>query len=439
MKAKLAVAITMSSILAIAMLGNAANPEADKRLKLPVAVAQADFTPRQAELLRQWKGVGDAFQAGDISLFMFLNLGEFVPTSVVKRSGPVVALTPAINADLGQIRYKTELGEVTLDRYVAEARTQGMVVLHRGKVVYEKYPGMRPDDNHVWMSVAKTMCSLVIESIVAEGKLDVSQPVGTYLKDFAGTEWAAVPVRDILDMSSGMDVEENGKNKADPNSVISRLFAAEFNFPNAAGQQETMVDVLKSAKRKGPSGEAFEYSSANTQMLVLLAEAVTGKRWTNLVQDRVWSKMNVEGDMIVGVTPQGTAVGHGLLNTRLRDMARYGLLYTPSWKVAAREPIVSADYAKKLRNAGRPSNYTKGTLGARLVSAFAGDKPTANTWQWDAVFADGDLYKEGVMGQGLYISPEKDIVVAWVSTAPESELTHFARLIARRYSKPPRR
>jgi CubicO group peptidase (beta-lactamase class C family) len=435
MKTKLAFAMLLLGASVTNLLAQTSAPQEQTESLLPVSAAKAGFTPQQAAALRQWKGVSDAFAAGNISLYMFLNIGEMVPTAVVKRSGPVVPLESAISADLGKIKFKGENGELTLDDYIVKERTQGVIVLHGGKVVYEQYPGMRPEDNHVWMSVAKTMCSLIVEILAEEGKLDVSQSIGTYLTEFAATEWATIPVKDILDMASGMNVEENAENKSDPASIISRLFAAEFGFANAVGEKETMLDVLKSAKRSRASGEAFEYSSANTQMLVLLAEAVSGKLWIDLVQERVWSKMNVEGDLVVGVTPQGTAIGHGLLNTRLRDMARYGLLYTPSWSVASREQIISGAYAEKLRTGGRPETYTKGTLGARLVNAFAGDTPVFNTWQWDAIFADGDLYKEGVMGQGLYVSPNKDLVVAWFSTALESELTHYARLIARSFGK----
>ena len=45
---------------------------------------------------------------------------------------------------------------------------QGLVVVHKGKIVFEQYPGMRPDDYHVWMSTTKTVASLMLR-LLAEG------------------------------------------------------------------------------------------------------------------------------------------------------------------------------------------------------------------------------------------------------------------------------
>ena len=75
----------------------------------------------------------------------------------------------------------------------------------------------------------------------------------------------------------------------------------------------------------------------------------------------------------------------------------------------------------------------KGELGSRMSKQFAGDVPKTNHYQWDAVFADGDIYKSGTFGQGLYVSPARDLVIVWFSTTLQTELTHYARLIAKSF------
>jgi hypothetical protein len=42
------------------------------------------------------------------------------------------------------------------------------------------------------------------------------------------------------------------------------------------------------------------------------------------------------------------------------------------------------------------------------------------------VFADGDIYKSGFQGQGLYVSPETDTVVVFFSTT-YNDLPAYAR------------
>ena len=59
------------------------------------------------------------------------------------------------------------------------------------------------------------------------------------------------------------------------------------------------------------------------------------------------------------------------------------------------------------------------------------DQPRCNSRQWDAVYPDGDFYKGGARGQGLYVSPSRDVVVGWYSTTMESGWVNYARAIAK--------
>ena len=62
-----------------------------------------------------------------------------------------------------------------------------------------------------------------------------------------------------------------------------------------------------------------------------------------------------------------------------------------------------------------------------------GGAPIGNAYQWDAVFEDGDLYKSGLLGQGLYVSPETDTVVVWFSTTWQNihSMTAYPRAIVK--------
>jgi CubicO group peptidase (beta-lactamase class C family) len=137
--------------------------------------------------------------------------------------------------------------------------------------------------------------------------------------------------------------------------------------------------------------------------------------------------MTVEGDMSVAMARDGTAKAPGSINTRLRDLARYGMLYTPSWASAAREKIVSDSYVRQIQASGREEIYYDRDL---TIKAFPTGPPTSNAWQWDAIWPDGDMLKGGAFGQGLYFSPAKDLVVAYFSTVPSTALHRYARQIA---------
>jgi CubicO group peptidase (beta-lactamase class C family) len=396
-----------------------------------LAQARAGFTPEQARSFRSRFSPKELIAAGDVALFHFIDIGLWLETAIAARSGDVIPLVVAPDPAIGQTRAGS--AGLPLQAYLRSdrSRAQGFIVIHRGRVVFEDYPGMRASDNHVWMSIAKTTASLVVRQLADEGKIDVQKPIETYLPSFRDTEWRGTRVIDLLDMASGMDIVENQANRENPRSIIARYNHSIVGEPNADGKVESQLEVVRAARRKGPPGKAFDYSSLNTTVLTLLAEAVENRRWADIFQDRVWGRMGVEGDMQVALAPDGTPQAHGLLSTRLRDVARYGLLYTPSWAMASRERIVSEAYVRDIQRGGRRQIFLEGELGKQIVnSSFSANPPSANHWQWDAIWDDGDFFKGGVFGQGLYVSPGRDLVIAWYSTVMTSELTNYARQIA---------
>lgn len=398
-----------------------------------MAEARAGFTPERARALRQGFSPEALIAAGDVALLHFIDIGLWLETTIAARSGEVMPLETRLDPAIGQTRVGTAGGGLPLAAYLRseKSRAQGMIVMQGGKIVFEDYPGMRPADNHVWMSISKTTASLVVRMLAEEGKIDVEKPIDTYLPAFRDTQWRGTKVIDVLDMASGMDIVENQANRENPRSIIARYNHATVGEPNADGKVESQLEVIRSAHRLGPPGQAFDYSSLNTTVLALLAEAVERRRWADIFEDRVWGRMGVEGDMQVALAPDGTPQAHGLLATRLRDLARYGLIYTPSWAKASQDKIVSDSYVRYIQTSGRKSIFRKGELGNVMANnVFPVHPPVANHWQWDAIWEDGDFFKGGVFGQGLYVSPGKDLVVAWFSTVMSSDLTQYARQIA---------
>jgi hypothetical protein len=295
---------------------------------LPVSASKRGFTPSQArEFLGKW-GNATGMAGGDVSLFGFLNFSEVQPCSVIPREGAVVMLDAAPDASLGRIRVKSEFGDLTLDEYLIDTRTraQGIVVVRQGRIVFEQYPGMRPHDYKTWQSCTKTLSSYVVRLLAEGGQIDVDRSLAAYLPWMKGTDWEACRVVDALDMRTGMNVVESNATRADPNSIPMRINLAGSGVP-WQGTLETIQQVLLDAKRVRPPAEAFDYSSANTLILPMLAEAVTNRRWCDIVQGRVWSKMTVEGDLLMGMAPEALPCRLGL-PTRVSETSPGGACST---------------------------------------------------------------------------------------------------------------
>ena len=336
--------------------------------------------------------------------------------------------------EIGEIKAKTHsFGELSLAEFLAtpESYSQGMIVVHEGKIVYEQYPRMRLEDHHLWMSNAKVTASLIIDLLINDGKIDENKTFGFYVPEFRGTPTGEVRVKDVLDMTTGLNSDENPETRSNPDSIATRTFLADFGMPHN-GKIERLIDVLKEAEFDCKPGEKFQYASATTQLLVFLAEAVENKRWSEIFDERVWSKIGARAPIQLHTTPDGIVAAHGLISSNLRDMARFGMLYTPSWKSIATEQIVTPKMIARIRDGVRSKEfYLGGFNGPAFVKIFNDDTMISNSRQWDIVWPDGDFWKGGMMSQGLYVSPDRDLVIAYFSlNGPDRSIDRFLRPIA---------
>lgn len=398
---------------------------------IPVSQLTNGYTNEQALKFRRGYSPKNFVLNDDIGTYLLTHMSEILPAAVVLRDGPISELKSKAMPQIADVVAETDLGKLSLRRAIEDTRSRirGYIVVHKGKIVFEEYPGMQPNDIHLWYSSAKVITGLLIHMIEEDGLLDLNKPITTYIPEFAGTDFDQCSVLNVLQHEAGMDFVETHATVRDPKHPVGRANAM---LVTARGTQpgESLVSILKTVKSSGKPGQAFDYSTFNTQLLKLVIEHVTKKPWEQVVSERIWSVAGMEGDALNGLTPTGEAIN--LFASRLRDKARFGLLFTPSWKVTAGKRVVSDSYFTKLKAAGNNDAYLKGELGPRQSYNFHADPPPIfASYHWDAVFEDGDLYKDGRNGQGIYVSPETDTVVAWFSSSYNNSLKihSYARAI----------
>ncbi|MCV0378960.1 serine hydrolase [Nitratireductor sp.] len=380
----------------------------------------------------------ELFRGGDPSAYFNVRVSEFLPTAILPSRQGVMLLgnnpMPEIGKIEAELTSESKLeGPLTLDEFLEQSDfAQAYLVVHKGDIVYEKYPRLRPEDHHLWMSSAKPMASLVIDQMISEGKVDDSEPITTYMTDFQGTPWDGVSVKDVMDMASGMDLEDTSESRFDPDNIARRVYESEFGFPNETRGVENLRDVLRSTPKREEPGQAFHYSSGLTQMLVLLAEEVDGERWHQIFDRRVWSKVGAEGVLQLHLTPDGIVAAHGLVSSQLRDFARFGMLYTPSWSKIATEQVVSDEIIERIRREVRSNDFMMAGFDGAVFADFLGSEDfIANSRQWDVIWPDGDMWKGGLMTQGLYVSPARDLVIVYFNVNNDDHSGHrYARKIA---------
>ncbi|MDC3372619.1 beta-lactamase family protein [Gammaproteobacteria bacterium] len=247
----------------------------------------------------------------------FININKVFPTTpIAKSKSPHVFVKRAFELpEFYELDGKAYNLEESLDYF----KSDGLIVLHKGDLLYESYwQGNSKDTNHISWSVAKSFLSALIGIAYHDGLIeDLNDPITKYLKDFIGTGYENVPIRDILQMSSGVVFNED---YADPNSDINK-------FARAVAEGTSMRDFAKTLRNGKVPGTFNHYVSIDTQMLGMLLEEVTGKRLAQSLHEKIWTKIGMENDAYYMVDDTGMEWALGGLNATLRDYAKFGLLY----------------------------------------------------------------------------------------------------------------
>ena len=122
----------------------------------------------------------------------------------------------------------------------------------------------------------------------------------------------------------------------------------------------------------------------------------------------VWQHLGAENDAAMLAPRFGVPNTHGGFMARPRDLARFGLLFTPSYGKVTDRKIISDRYLDVILNGGRPELMKN----ARYPGPTSPDLKH-NVYQWDAVWDNDDFFKGGWAGQGLLINPTRDLVAVW--------------------------
>jgi len=357
------------------------------------------------------------------SIYYNLNIPSFFKTRVVPPTDEFSVLERAIQPDLLNLTFTAHDGTTTppLKEYLVGPRqVQAMMMAHKGKVVFETYPGMNPNDIHVWMSASKTTAGLMIAILADEGRVDLKKPVSSYVPELKGSAWDKISVKNTMNMSVAVDNEETFESLSNPKSWITSFFTAIFGVGDVEPSQwRKLLKTVKPLPSEKP-GDRFRYSTSNTQVLVLITEQVTQMPWQVFWNERVWSKIGARSPFIIGLTPDGTPVAGGLNNTTPEDMLRYALLYTPSWNVVSKEQVISDRLLKLIQGMGNTAAYKISTE-LEYGRRWFGETPLMNTAQWDHAFADGAMFKHGNMGQGIYVDPARDFCGIYFGLATNDE------------------
>jgi CubicO group peptidase (beta-lactamase class C family) len=357
---------------------------------------------------------------GDASMYRFpqlrwsySNIRQLMPTTGVSRgSGNASTLSLAERDDIDAIAF-TPLGRseaMTWKDSLGANYTDGIVVLHKGRIVYERYFGaLRPEGQHIAMSVTKSFFGTIAAMLVAEGKLNEGATASSYVPELKDTAFGEATIRQLLDMTTGIQYSEN---YADPKAEIYDHIRAGNMIPRPPGYAgpNTFYDFLVTLKKEGEHGQGFAYKTVNTDALGWIIRRVTGKSVSENLSERIWSKIGAEQDAYFTVDLVGNEFAGGGLNAALRDFARFGEMIRMGGSYNGQQ-IIPKSVIEDIRKGASKEDFAKANY--KLLPGWS----YRNMW-WVTHNEHGAFMARGVHGQAIYIDPQAEMVIARFGSHP---------------------
>ena len=350
-------------------------------------------------------------QSGPYNRWAFPNMRRLLPTANVWRgNGPVYEL-PAAPLGLAHLEFAGKSGETLRIGDVACGEfTDGLVVLNRGAVVWERYDdGIEAHEPHLLMSVSKSIAGSLTGILVERGLLSPSDRITDIIAEVKNSAYEDATLRNLLDMTVGMEYDEDYDN---PLSDIGLLDAASGWRPAREGMPDNLRDYICTMRKGPPHGESFHYVSTNTDLLGWILERASGLDFATLLSREIWQPMGAETDAYVTLDRLGAPQADGGICVTTRDLARFGQLHLQEGCIDGRR-IIPARWIRDFQENGDAETWNRGNFAADLPGYHYRSK-----WYTDLTDPHRAYKGIGIHGQVLFVDPVTHTVIAHHASHP---------------------
>jgi CubicO group peptidase (beta-lactamase class C family) len=345
---------------------------------------------------------------GTYMIGSFRHMGEIYPSRPVRRAGPVsdlprgIPVVAPVYDDDGTTR--------ALEDYFKRARVTGFIVLKRGKIVFERYR-LGADEKSLFTSwsMAKSFVSTLVGFAVADGQIhSLDDPVSDYLPELRGSAYDGVPIKAVLQMSSGVAFTEDYVSSV---SDSDRMWdeAVQYN-------KQPLTNFARDSKRAVAPFTRFNYVGVDTVVLGWLVSRVTGKTLAQDLSAKLWGPLGMETDadwMTDGRGPRANEIAFCCLDAALRDYARFGLFMSQGGAWQGRQLLARA-WVEAATHSDRPQVQP-----GKLYPGY----PLGYQYQWWVLPTGpdeiGGFEAQGIYGQFLYVNPTEQVVIVVASVWPK--------------------
>ena len=344
------------------------------------------------------------------------HIRELMPTKEISRGlGAPVPMTYALDSGIDTVTFQP-LGSdktMTWKTSLSANYTDGMLILHKGQIVYETYSGcLNEMGKHAAMSMTKSLTGLLAEILVVEGQLDPAAKVDTIIPELKNSAFGSATVRQVMDMTTSLKYSED---YADPNADIWVYSKAASPLPKPSGDKgpNGYFEYLQTLKKDTINhGEVFGYKTVNSDTLGWIISKVTAKDMTSLLSERIWIKMGAEQDGYMTVDAKGVPFAGGGISAGLRDMGRIGQLMLNGGKINGQQ-LFPSKVVENIQAGG-----DKKAFAAAGYKTLEGG--SYHSMWWVMHNEHGAFAARGVHGQTIYVDPTAEMVIVRFSSFPSA-------------------
>lgn len=298
-----------------------------------------------------------------------------------------------------------------LKQWLKDQWVTGLVVLKidsptKANILFEEYYlGNTQRTKTISWSINKSVVSALIGVAVSEGKIkSVNDLVTTYVPSLQYSAYSDVKIKDVLQMSSGVNFSEDYENPFSDINFMGYWLSVGWD----------MESFIKTLSKNRNSGIEHDYISVDTQVLGMVLKGATGQSLTSYLEEKIWKKCGFSSNCDWLLDSSGMELAFGTLNTCTRNYAIFGWLYLNGGlspldgsKIIDEQWITeSVSCTESHLKPSYPNNFGYG-------------------YQWwlpgsvnNKTEAKGDYMAIGVYNQFIYVDPESKIVIAMNSANP---------------------
>lgn len=372
------------------------------------------FPPKQDKIISAMDGSFFRFPALRYSVN---HMREFLPTRTVLASkDKKYKVKVKLDNKIDKLLFTpwNYQDEITIKDFLEKNYNDGFIILHKGKIIYEKYfAGLKPEGIHASMSISQSFLGLIALSLITEGLIDSHQLITHYIPELEKSGFADATVQELLDMTTAVQYSQEYTN---PHADIWKFSEAGSHYKqHKSSKPQNYYEYLQSVKKKENlnHGEVFGYKTINSEVLGWLISRVTGKCITELISEKIWRPMGAHYDGYYQIDTAGKAFSGGGFNLNLRDMAFFGEMIRNKGKLNNKQ-ILSPKVMSKIYSGGSTRAFSK-----------SGEFPLLKGWSfhnmwWITNNENKAFMARGVHGQALYIDPTAQMVIAAFASNPLS-------------------